>query len=320
MRGLRELLTRWTGSGLLAVTLFATGCAAGDVDAGREDDHGTDKAAEVVVIDDAGRKVRVVGHPTRIVSLIPSTTEMLLALGAGDRLVARTDYDDDPALAHLPSVGQGLTPSIEWLTAHRADLVIAWPDVQSRAVVARLERLRIPVYGARIETLDDVVSTIRRLGVLVGEEERAEQLVAAIEAELEAVRRAVAGRERPDVLYAMWSDPPGTAGPGTFVHELIEVAGGRNAFDDAPGWPLVSLEEIVRRQPEVILVPVGEGNRASPEGMRRAPGWRELRAVREGRVHVVDAVIFNRPGPRVGEVAWRIAEILHPDAVAEAGP
>lgn len=274
------------------------------------------------VVDDSDREVRLAQRPVRIVSLIPSTTEILLTLGAADRLAARTDYDHDPALAHLPSVGQGLTPSLEWLTAHRADLVIAWPDGQSRSVVERLERLGTPVYGARIETLDDLTSTIQRLGTLLGERARADTLISRIEAELDEVRRVVDGHEPPDILYAAGYDPPGTAGPGTFIHELIEVAGARNVFEDArTPWPMVSLEEIVRRQPDAVIVPVGDGNGASLERMRRASGWRELRAVQEGRVHEVDANLFNRPGPRVGTIARQIAELVHPEAFdPEADP
>jgi len=269
------------------------------------------------VVDDAGRTVDLPAPARRVISLIPATTELIVALGVTDRLLARTDYDTDPALAALPSVGQGLTPSVEWLVSLAPDLVIAWPDAQSRSVVGRLDALGIPTYGARIERIDDALSTIRRIGILLGLDARADSLARDVEAQLAEVGRAVEGRPRPSVFYVVWFDPPRTAGPGTFVDDLITLAGGTNIFADAPtGWPQVGLEEVVRRQPDVVIVPVGEGNGASLERLRTTPGWSALRAVREGRVYEVDAEIFNRPGPRIGEVARRLATLLHPASLA----
>jgi len=273
------------------------------------------------VTDDVGRDVRVDAPPARIVSLIPAVTEIILTLAGPDRLAARTEYDDDARLAHLPSAGRGLTPNLEWLARLRPDLVIAWADVPSRAVVSRLQELGVPVYAARIETLDDIDATIRRLATLLGVVERGDSLVASIRAELDAVRAAVAGRRRPSVLYIGDREPAYAAGPGSFVGELLAIAGGDNIFADAPAaWPQVGLEEIVRRGPEVVIAAVGEGLGDSLDWMRRAPGWRELPAVRTGRVHAVDSERYNRPGPRVGEVARELARLLHPDAFPDARP
>lgn len=277
------------------------------------DGAGRDEPTFARVTDDAGREVRLAAPPKRIVSLIPATTETLAALGATDYLVARTDYDHDPRLAHLPSVGPGLTPSVEWLLSLHPDLVIAWPDSRDRSVAGQLAALGIPVYGARIETLEDVASTIRRLGALLGEGARADSLVAAIEGELASVRRAVAGRPRPRIFYVVGHEPPMTAGPGTFLDELVTIAGGENLFADAPaGWPMVSLEEIVRREPDRLIVPQGEGN-ALPARLATRPGWRELAAVRAGRIDAIDAEVAHRPGPRVGQVARMLAELIHPE-------
>ncbi|HEX6940071.1 MAG TPA: helical backbone metal receptor [Longimicrobiales bacterium] len=293
---------------ILSLALGAAGCA---------DAPGRAADAFAVVVDDAGREVRVAAPPTRIISLIPAVTETIVALGVADRLVARTAFDTEPALAHLPSTEQALLPNIEWLARFRPELVVAWADGQARSSVARLAALGVPVYGAAIETLADVDATIRRMGRLLGVERRADSLAAAVRGELDAVRRAVAGRERPTVFYVVARDPALTAGPGTFIHEVIEAAGGRNVFGDAPaGWPQVGLEEVVRRQPDVLIVPLGEWNdTATLDRLRTAPGWRELRAVREGRVYAVDAETFNRPGPRIGMVARRLARLLHPEAV-----
>jgi iron complex transport system substrate-binding protein len=269
------------------------------------------------VVDDAGREVLLPGHPERIVSLIPATTELLVALGVADRIRARTDFDHDPALAALPSVGPGLTPSVEWLVALRPELVITWPDSRDRGLAAQLEALGIPTYAARIETIDDITTTTRRIGTLVGRTQAADSLVREIEAGLAEVRRAVAGRDRPTVFYVVGHEPPMTAGPGTFIDELINLAGGRNLFPDTPGWPPVSLEEVLRREPELLIVPLGEGN-ATPDRLTRRPGWRDLTAVRAARVYTIDAEFAHRPGPRIAQVARALAELIHPEAFAPA--
>lgn len=270
-------------------------------------------AAPAHVVDDSGNELRLAVPPKRIVSLIPATTELLVALGAADRLSARTDYDYDPALAALPSVGPGLTPSLEWLVALRPELVITWPDSRDRGLSAQLSDLGIPVYSARIESLDDIVSTTRRLGALLGQATAADSLIREIELGLDEVRHAVAGRGRPTVFYVVGHEPPLTAGPGTFIDELVNLAGGRNLFPDTPGWPQVSLEEVLQREPDILIVPQGEGN-ATPERLTRRAGWRELGAVRAGRVYSIDAEVAHRPGPRIARVARMIAEIIHPGA------
>lgn len=274
------------------------------------------------VVDDAGREVRIAHVPDRVISLVPSATDLLVAMGAEHLLVARTADDEAPELSHLPSVGRGLTPNLEAVAALRPDLVITWPDELSRSIVARLAALDVPAYAAESQTLADVTRTARRLGKLLGMDAAADSLAATLEAQLAAVRRAVAGRERPRVFYAIWTDPPMTTGPGTFIHELIHVAGGQNIFGDARGlWPQVSLEEVVYRRPDVIILPRTEDQPVDLERLRDAPGWQELEAVRSGRVFVVDAGVFNRPGARVGEAARRLAALLHPAvSLAERTP
>jgi iron complex transport system substrate-binding protein len=258
--------------------------------------------------------------PQRVVSLIPSVTETILALGAADRLVARSDFDTDPALAHLPTVGQGLTPSLEQLTMLQPELVIAWPDNESRSVMTRLADLGVTIYTPQIQTLADIDRTTRELGEMMGLEIAAASLIATIDAELDAIRQAVADRGRLTVFYVVWYAPATTTGAGTYVHELIEIAGGHNIFEDTPGlWPTVSLEEVLNRQPDVVLLSQTEEIHVDLEQLRAAPGWRDLQAVRDGRVLQIDADLYNRPGPRVIEAARQLAHLLHPDAFPD-GP
>ncbi len=291
--------TRFTPAALGALAALALLVACSSHDAGRP----------------RGEESSPAGPPRRLVSLIPSATETILALGAGDRLVARTDFDIDPRLAHLPSVGEGLTPSLEQLTLLAPDLVVAWPDNPSRSVIGRLAEMGVAVYTPEIQTLADMRRVTRELGELLDLREDADSLIAAIDSALEATRRAVVARRQLSVFYVVWYDPPTTAGPGTYIHELIGIAGGRNIFADAPGrWPQVSMEEVVRRQPEFILLSQTEERPIDVARLSSAVGWRELEAVREGRVVRIDANLYNRPGPRVTEAATRLARLLHPDA------
>lgn len=274
-------------------------------------------ASALSVSDDAGRTVRLAQPAHRIIALIPSVNEVFVALGAQGRVLARSDYDREPALARLPSVGGGLTPNVEWIAAQRPDLVVAWPDERSRAVVGRLEAVGVRVYAARIETLTDAYRTTLKLGYLLGLERRADTLVARLRTELATVSRRAQALPAPRVLYLIGLDPPEVAGGGTFVDELLHITGGRNVFQDLRLWPTVSLEEIVRRDPDVVVLAVfGQGVDAATR-LRAAPGWSALRAVRAGRVVVLDPFLANRPGPHAPDVARQLFRALHPGMSAE---
>ncbi|MCI0434021.1 MAG: helical backbone metal receptor [Gemmatimonadetes bacterium] len=264
-------------------------------------------------MDDAGRTVRLDSPAQRVVSLIPARTDLILALGAADRLITRTAYDEDPRIAGLPSLGDALTPSVEWLVAQRPDLVIAWPDRQLRNVIERLEAADIAVYASRTESLEDVRRSIEHMGALLDLDAAADSLRQRFDDTIAQVRALVAGLPRPVVAYFIGLDPPMAAGPGTFIDELIEIAGGENVFADSPVlWPAVSVEETVVRQPDVVIVSTAGSTPGQVlEHLRSSPGWRSLEAVRAGNVYVVDASLFNRPGPRLMEALRKLAGVFH---------
>jgi iron complex transport system substrate-binding protein len=269
--------------------------------------------APPAVVDDAGREVRLAAPARRVVSLVPAITDLVVALGAADRLVARTDYDARPELAAVPSVGGGLNPNLEWLAARRPDLVIGWADRQSRAVVGRLGELGVATYAAEIETVADILVTARRLGALLGREAAADSLQRAIAEELAATRASVAGRRPVQALYVVSLEPLIVAGPGTFIHQLLETAGGRNIVGDAAArWPHLSLEELVRRAPEAVFLALGPAGPEAAARLPEHPAWSRTPAVRSGRVFVVDADLYNRPGPDIGRIAALLAGALHP--------
>jgi ABC-type Fe3+-hydroxamate transport system substrate-binding protein len=299
--------------GLLGLLSVLGGCGSGPAaESGREESPATPPSIEVV--DDAARPVRLERPASRVLSLLPSTTELLLAFGAADRLVARTDFDEDPTLADLPSVGGGLTPSLEQIAALQPDLVVAWEEAGGARIRTRLEALGIAVFAARTRDTADIFRNLEHLGRLVGLEERADALAAHLRSELDAVARSTAGSHRPRSVYLISLDPPIIAGRGLFIGELLEVAGGENVFSE-PGAasPQVSLEEILRRRPEVVLVASdAAGARADVAGR---PGWREL-AAGGARFHLVPADSVHRPGPRIARAAWLLSRILHGDREA----
>lgn len=285
---------------VLAVPLFFASCAP----------VGTPATAAVSVVDDAGRTVALAAPARRVFSVIPSLTESVTALDPGV-LVARTRFDRAPAIVHLPSLGGTIQPNLEALAGLEPDLVIAWADASQRAIGERVDALGIPVYRAEVQTIADVRGHLRRLGTLLGRAERAVALVDSLDFALANVAAAARGREPVDVYYSVWHDPPQTTGPGTFIDEVIEHAGGRNIFADANrSWPRVSIEAILRRDPDALVIA-----RHAPDApgapWLEAPGWRELRAVRTGRYLMVDGDLFNRPGPRVAEAASQLARFLH---------
>ena len=267
-----------------------------------------------MVVDDAGDTVRLAAPARRIVSLAPSATETLLALGAREQLVGRTDYDLDPAVAEVASVGGGLDPSLEALVALRPELVVGWHSAGPSPVRDRMRALGIPFLAVRTTDTADVFRAIGVLGRAAGREREADSVAAAVRGELEAVRASVEGRARPEVFFVVSDDPPMTAGPWTFSIQLLEVAGGRTAFPDVTGQPqYVSLEEVVRRQPEVVLVPLWVDAAERLRALSRRPGWRELDAWRTGRVLALPADSVHRMGPGIGGTARILRDALHPE-------
>lgn len=268
------------------------------------------ETAVIAVVDDGGDTVRLVAPAQRIASLMPTVTDLLIAMDVHDRLIARTDYDTDQRVASLPSLGGGLTPSVEWLAAQKPDLVISWPDQGARSLVKQLARVDIPVYSARSESIDDTYRILAHLGTLLGIPSAADSLTQSIRAALDSVRASVSAKTPVKVAYVVGLDPPMVAASGTFIDELVTIAGGRNIFPDLELWPQVNLEELLRRDPDVIVI--ADTNTEDPvETLRKLPGWRDLRSVKSSRVYRVSPYFFNRSGPTMPSAARELARFFH---------
>ena len=291
------------------LVLLLAACAPADEPPNTQTSNG----APYEAVDDAGRVVSLSAPARRIISLIPATTETVMAIGGAESLIARTDYDDG-GLAHLPSVGGGLTPSIELLASLQPDLVIAWEEAGAARVRSRLEALGIPVFAAQTRDTADIYANIQRFGRLMGLRSRADSLAASIRRDLESVASSVADRRSPRVVYMIGLDPPMIAGPSVFIGEVLGVAGGENVFADirAPS-PQMSLEEILARAPDIVLIPAS-GVAATPlERLQKEPGWRELMASGKTRFEALPPNILHRPGPSIVRSAWVLRNALFPD-------
>lgn len=293
-----------------ALLLFPLGAPAADVAA----DRALAPADTLEVEDDLGRTVRLPGPPDRIVSLVPPITEVLYALGAGPRVVGRTRFGTHPpAAAEVPSVGDGMRPSLEMVMDRRPDAVVLYAGSANRSTVDRLESLGVPTVALRHDTFADLYRNIRRLGRLTGREDAARELADDIRCRLDAVASRTAEAPPRRVYYEVWSEPPITVGAGSYLDSLLTLAGGRNVFGDleAPS-PQVSLESVVSRDPQIVIAPRRAGEDA-PTPPSHRPGWDALDAVREGRVRQVDGDLIHRLGPRIAEGALHLARTVHPE-------
>ena len=281
-------------------------------------------AAPIVVTDDAGRTVRLPGPPSRVVSLAPSHTEIVYALGLGDRLVAVNEWSDYPPEARAKPQVRGIHPSLEQMVALQPDLVLLVGGMGD--LVSHFESQAIPALVLMPRDLEGVYRGIELLGAVMGSPERARAITKAMRDRVKAVQARVAGARRPRVFYEVDGvDPvrPFTAGPGSFIHELLEMAGAENVAAGARGaWPQISLEQILKADPEVIILgdTFAVNNPQTPEMVLRRPGWERVTAIRRRAIHAVDGNLVSRPGPRIVEGLEALARMLHPDRFADARP
>jgi iron complex transport system substrate-binding protein len=258
------------------------------------------------------------GAPRRIVSTAPSLTETLYTLGAGDRVVGVTTWCRYPQAARLkPKIGGYSNPSVEAIVALRPDLVVLADGRKDLA--ERLARFEIPTLLVSLDSLRAIEDAIARISARLGVPERGTALVNAIETRRAAVARLVAGRPRPRTLLLLGHSPDSltslfAVGPGSFLGEMLEAAGGDNVLGDVRiPYPKVSVEEVIARDPDVILEVVSPPADVDAQGraLRLWSAYSSLRAVRAGAVRVVVDDTFVQPGPRVGEKIQILAEALH---------
>lgn len=270
----------------------------------------------MTVTDRFGRRVDFSTVPQRIVSLSPSLTEILFAIGAGERIVGATQYCDyPPAAQQIARVGGGTLESLnqETIVSLEPDLVLCKGDTHE-PLLRNLERLEIPVLALGPETMAELLGHTRMLGQLTGQSQQAEELVESMQQRIAAVTARIPEGVRPTVFYEVWDEPLMTAGPRSYIGELLTLAGARNLFEETEiRYPKISPEAVVARNPDVILAPAWHAAPVTIESFRARPGWSQVRAVREKRVYVIDHNHISRCGPRLVNALEEIVGLLYPD-------
>jgi iron complex transport system substrate-binding protein len=271
--------------------------------------------AAKTVTDQLGRRVHLPDHPTRIVSLSPSITEILFALGLSDRLVGATQFSDYPAAASvLPKVGSYVHLNVEKIVALAPDLCIAVKDGNPLTAVSKLEDMGIPVYAVDPRNLEAVLGTMEELGRLLDVTGRATAIVSHMRARIDDVEHSIAGApHRPTVFFQIGVTPIVSVGTHTFLHELIVMAGGINLAQGQTPYPRFSKEEVIVLRPEVMIITSMARQAVFEEVKRDWQQWDAMPAVKNDRIYLVDSDVLDRPSPRLVDGLEMLARLIHPD-------
>lgn len=263
------------------------------------------------VKDQLGRVVQVPDHPQRIVCLIPSVADDAYALGAGAEVIAVSDYTRYPSEARQkPSIGLPLTPSLEKIVALHPDLVLGSEDSNRSETVGQLERLGIAVFMLNPHGVDGILASITSLGEALNRQQRARDLVAQLRRRVQAVRLHAQQQPVIPVFMPIWYSPVITIGSHAFITEVLTIAGARSVTDDiAQEWPQVSLETVVARVPQALILM--RNSKMTLDGLLQMPGWRELPAVAQRRVYYTDERM-ELPSPVLFDAMEDLAKQLHP--------
>jgi iron complex transport system substrate-binding protein len=260
--------------------------------------------------------------PSRIVSLTPALTEILFAVGAGDRVVGVTEYCDYPPEARSrPKIGGYVNPSVEAVVALKPDLVVVSPGPGNRDAALAMRRAGLRVEVVSAETLEESLSAIEAVGALSGNADAGRRLASHVRERLDAVARRVAGEPRVPTLFCIQTEPIIAAGRETLPAQLLEIAGGVNVVLE-PRYPRLGLESVIAYKPALILqarmdAPSAETEHAEEVFWSR---WPQIPAVAAKRVVVLANGVALRPGPRVADAAEALAAIVHPEAAAKGAP
>ena len=298
-------------SSLLFLLVFAGAASAADWE-------------PVTITDDLGVTVTIDKYPERIVSLSPANTEILFALGLGDRIVGVTEYCTYPEAAlSKDKIGGFSTINTEKIAVLNPDLLVA-ADGNSEETIAHLRELGYTIITVNADTIDTTLADIRLIGKAAGVDSAAEELVSSMQADLAEIAEKTKGAEKPTILHCMWTDPLWVSGSGTFQDEMISAAGGVNAAAAEGGWVALTMEKFLTMNPDIIVVDSGDGmgvgtDDALKNFFLKDSRMQSLSAVQNERVYVVNADIIDRGGPRIVEGVEALAEIAHPDIFGEYG-
>jgi len=283
---------------IVLIGMFAGGAAAGTR----------------TVYDELGRKVTVPADPRRVVAMAPSITEIIFALNQEHRLAGVTRFSDYPSEAkRFPTVGTYIYLDLEKIVSLKPDLCIAVKDGNPESVVRRLEELGIPIYAVDPRNMDAVIKTILEIGHLFHETQRAKTIASSLQQRINIVRQRISKiDERPNVFFQIGISPVVSVGTDTFIHELIQMAGGTNLASGPVAYPRYSREQVLAMAPEYLIITSmareGEFDAIKAEWNR----WPDIPAVKNNRIFVVDSDLFDRASPRLVDALEVLVDIIHP--------
>ena len=273
------------------------------------------QAAAGTVVDQLARRVVVPDDPRRVISLAPSITEIVYALEQGNRLKGVTRHSDYPREAtKLPRIGSYVRLDIERIVALNPDLCIATKDGNPKAVIDRLESLKIPVYVVNPHNLDTILETILEIGAILNAGDRAKTLATRMRTRIQRVKSRVAQvNYRPRVFFQIGISPIVSAGTDTFIHELIELAGGINLAKGWLAYPRFSREQVLALEPEVFIITSMSRQAVFEQVKAEWRRWPNIPAVRNERIFLVDSDLFDRPSPRLVSGLELLTRLIHPE-------
>ena len=292
-----------------------------------EDSSGNQEAIEglypMEIVDGLGNSVTITKLPERIISIAPSQTEILFALGLEDRIVAVSDYCDYPEAALTKDkVGSSWATNTERIIELTPDIVFVFGEGQAEAN-NQITAAGITVVKFEPESIEEILTTISALGKITGTGEVAEKLIADMTSRRDELLEMVKNQAAKKVFYQVWDEPLQTAGPGSFIDELISLAGGINiAADTEIAWPMFSPEALVEKDPEVFILPAHVGGNMAlsttdlenlVNDLKGRPGYEAITAVKNNRIAAVEPNIVSRPGTRIIEALELFVKAIHPE-------
>lgn len=301
----------------LILIIFAVGYVIWNMREGQKQETSGLEKVSFSATDSRGKEIILGQKPQRIISLAPSNTEILFALGLDEEIVGITDYCDYPPekVAQKEKIGGFATPNLEKIVSLNPDVVLATSGVQKQAV-ERLEKLGVKVYVLEAETVENLIAEIEKIGKLTGKSQQAQELTDVLEKRIKAVKEKIddiSKDQKPKVFLEIWHDPLWTAPTKTLIYQVVELAGGRHAVSIEGDWNQVTTvdpESVIDANPDVILLAF-EGS--DPALVYKLPGWSAVSAVKNRRVFQIDPNVISRPGPRIIDALEQIAKILHSD-------
>ncbi|MBU5437855.1 cobalamin-binding protein [Tissierella sp. MSJ-40] len=265
------------------------------------------------VEDDFGNKVTIEKAPEKIISLAPSHTEILFSLGLDAKIAGVTTYCDYPEEAKTKEIiGDYTAINLEKIIEIDPDLVLIYGpgDEESNN---RLKEAGITILGFMPESIDQVIDTIKKIGEITEKTEEAKEITDKMIEKRDSIAEKVKDKDKVKVFYEIWHDPLMAAGPGSFMDELMTIAGGDNIAKDAEGqYPQFDIEQLIERNPEVYLTSK-DSEEKTVESIKARPGYEDITAIKEGNIYILDPNIVSRPGPRIVEALELVAKAIHPE-------